>query len=209
MKYGDESLDISGRRVTLARAISRVTPAPIINLVVGTIMSIASSNRLGPVLTSSASILVCLIFMVILPVMPIIIEAYRGNVDLDVSQQEVRTKFFAFAIFFYLIAFSIYSVLNADIMQYLSAAYITVTVGVMLVNRISKVSVHGAGVGGPGTALIIEYGLLASPVLVVWILVIWSRTILRQHTLRESISGVLLATAITILTYYFLPMVVY
>ena len=201
MKYGDETLDLSGRDVTLARAISRITPAPIINLVVGTIMSIASSDRLGPILTPSTSILLCLIFMVVLPVAPILVEAYRGKVDLDVSRQEVRTKFFAYAILFYLIAFSSYYLADAQVMINLSAAYITVTTGVMLVNRISKVSVHGAGVGGPGTALMIEYGFLAAPIIPVWILVVWSRTVLKQHTLTQSLSGVLLAAVITLLTY--------
>lgn len=105
-----------------------------------------------------------------------------------------------------MIAFSIYYVVNAEVMLHLSGAYITVTTGVMLVNRISKVSVHGAGVGGPGTALIIEYGLLAAPIIIIWILVVWSRTALKQHTLIQSLSGVLLAAAITILTYYILPM---
>jgi membrane-associated phospholipid phosphatase len=206
MKYGDETLDLSGRDVTLARAISRITPAPIINLVVGTIMSISSSDRLGPILTPSTSILLCLIFMVVLPVAPILVEAYRGKVDLDVSRQEVRTKFFAYAIFFYLIAFSSYYLADAQVMINLSAAYITVTTGVMLVNRISKVSVHGAGVGGPGTALMVEYGFLAAPIIPVWILVVWSRTVLKQHTLTQSLSGVLLASVITLLTYYTLFM---
>jgi len=146
--------------------------------------------------------------MVVLPVTPIIIEAYRENVDLDVSKQEVRTRFFAYAIFFYVIAFSIYYVMKADVMLHLSGAYITVTTGVMLVNRISKVSVHGAGVGGPGTALMVEYGLLAAPIIIIWILVVWSRTVLKQHTLIQSLSGVFLAAAITILTYYIFPILV-
>jgi membrane-associated phospholipid phosphatase len=88
-------------------------------------------------------------------------------------------------------------------MSTLAAAYFAVTSGVLLVSLRSKISVHGAGVGGPGAALIYVYGSLAMLVAIVWILVIYSRMTLKQHTLGQSITGVVLAIVIAWVTYFF------
>ncbi|MGY5858185.1 MAG: hypothetical protein RTU63_02350 [Candidatus Thorarchaeota archaeon] len=207
MKYGDESLDLHGRRVSVARTISRGTPAPLINLYVGIIFSIYSPIGLGPILTPLSNIILCLIMMVILPISPILYSAMKGNVDLDVSEWESRTKFFLFSLPVYAGAFIVYSLLGSIIMSALAAAYFTVTSGVTLANQKTKVSVHGAGIGGPGTALFFVFGWLALPVVIVWVLVIWSRTVLKQHTLKQSIAGVLLGIVITFCTYPFVYIV--
>lgn len=203
MKYGDELLDLHGKRISAARIISRITPAPLINLYVGIIFSFYSPVGLGSVLTPLSNILLCIIMMVILPITPILYSAKKGNVDLDVSEWENRTKFFLFTLPVYACAFLVYWQLDCVIMSALAAAYFTVTSGVTLANQKTKVSVHGAGIGGPGTALFFVFGWLAFPVVIVWILVIWSRTILKQHTLKQSIAGVLLGIIITFCTYPF------
>jgi membrane-associated phospholipid phosphatase len=142
--------------------------------------------------------------MVILPPAPIVIEAWRGNVDLDVSERETRTKFFLFSMICDVIAFGIYNYFDCLVMSTLAAAYFTVTLGVMLVSLKWKISVHGAGIGGPGTALIYVYGPIALLVVIFWILVIYSRVTLKQHTVGQSIGGVILAMIITLFTYFFL-----
>jgi membrane-associated phospholipid phosphatase len=204
VKYHDELLDLKGPGVTASRVISRFTAAPLINLYVGIIFSFASPIGLGPVLTPLSSILIVTIVMVILPPAPIVYEAWKGNVDLDVSERETRTKFFVFSMICDVVAFAIYSYFDCLIMSTLAAAYFTVTLGVMLVSLKWKISVHGAGIGGPGTALIYVYGLIGSLVVVFWILVIYSRVTLKQHTLGQSIGGVILAMMITFFTYFFL-----
>ena len=203
VKYHDELLDLKGPQVTISRVISRLTPAPLINLYVGIIFSLASPIGLGPVLDPLSSILICLIVMVILPITPIVYEAWKGNVDLDVSERESRTKFFAFSMMCDVIAFVVYGYFGCHIMSTLAAAYFSVTAGVLLVSLRSKISVHGAGVGGPGMALIYVYGPVVFAVVIVWILVIYSRITLKQHTLRQSVAGVALAIIITLFTYFF------
>ncbi|MGY5881402.1 MAG: hypothetical protein RTV31_14215 [Candidatus Thorarchaeota archaeon] len=200
-------LDLHGRRVVVARVISRLAPAPLINLYVGIIFSLFSPIGLGPILTPLSNILLCIIMMVILPITPILYSARKGAVDLDVSEWESRTKFFLFSLPFYAGAFIVYSLLDCMIMSALAAAYFTVTSGVTLANQKSKVSVHGAGIGGPGTALFFVFGWFALPVIIVWILVIWSRTVLKQHSLKQSIAGVMLGIVITLCTYPFVYIV--
>lgn len=204
MKYHDELLELEGKRVNFARVISRVTPAPLINLYVGIIFSLFSPIGLGPILNPPSSILICIVLMVILPIIPIIYEAWKGNVDLDVSERESRTKFFIFSMLCYSIAFIVYWIFSCHIMSTLAAAYFSVTAGVLVVSLRSKISVHGAGVGGPGAALIYVYGPIALFVIVLWILVVYSRISLKQHTLEESIAGVVLGIIIAWMTYFFL-----
>ncbi|MGY5877051.1 MAG: hypothetical protein RTU30_14970 [Candidatus Thorarchaeota archaeon] len=201
MKFGDEGLGLKGRDVTVARIISRLTPAPLINLYVGSIMVFTSPVALGPILTPWTALLLCIIFMVILPVTPIIIEAWRGNIDLDVSLQEMRSRFFVFAIVCYLLAILIFIIFECLIMYVLAAAYFGVTTGVMIANYRTKVSVHAAGVGGPGTALFMVYGIVALPVVAVWIAVVWARTVLHQHSTHQSIVGLFIGIIITFLVY--------
>jgi membrane-associated phospholipid phosphatase len=97
-----------------------------------------------------------------------------------------------------------YAFLGRHIMSTLAAAYFTVTLGVTIVSYRWKISVHGAGVGGPGAALIYVYGAVAIFVAIIWILVIWARTTLKQHSLEQSVGGVLLAIIISWTTYFFL-----
>jgi membrane-associated phospholipid phosphatase len=201
LKYGDELIELHGANVTIARIISRLTPAPLINLYLGVIFSLFSPIGLGPILSPTASLLFCVALMVILPIMPIIIEAARGNIDLDVSQRESRTKFFLFSLLCYAISYVLYTIMGCVIMSSLAAAYFTVTLGVAITSLKYKVSVHGAGVGGPGMALIIVFGLYALLVVFVWIVVIWARVVLRQHSIHQSIAGVLIGIFITIVTF--------
>lgn len=197
MKYGDELLDLHGRRVAVARVISRLSAAPLINLYVGIIFSIWSPIGLGPVLTPFSSVAVCVVVMVALPVGPIFMAAQSGTVDLDVSVRETRPKFFAFSLCCYVLAYLIYWYLGALLMSTLAAAYFFVTSGVMIVSFYSKVSVHAAGVGGPGIGLIIIFGLSALPVVLLWIAVVWARTTLQQHTFPQSIIGLLIGIVIS------------
>jgi len=102
------------------------------------------------------------------------------------------------------LAFSVYSYFACHIMSTLAATYFAVTLGVAIVSLRWKVSVHGAGVGGPGAALIYVYGPFALLVAIVWALVIWSRITLKQHSIEESVGGVVLAIAIALMSYTFL-----
>ena len=197
MKYGDELLDLHGPRISVARAISRLSAAPLINFYVGFIFSLWSPVGLGPVLKPLESLLICATVMVVLPVAPILIAAKKGSVDLDVSARENRPKFFAFSLCCYALAYLVYWYLQSIIMSVLAAAYFFVTAGVMVASLRTKVSVHAAGVGGPGIGLIIVYGMPALTVVILWIAVVWARTALLQHTLVQSVQGLLIGVTVS------------
>ncbi|MHA2378475.1 MAG: hypothetical protein ACXADS_04300 [Candidatus Thorarchaeota archaeon] len=201
LRFGDEGLEFSGRGTTSAQVVSRLTPAPLVNLYVGAIMAYSSPIGLGPIFNPVASLSVVTVIMVIMPIVPIVFEAWRGRTDLDVSARESRPKFLAFSLLCYALAFAIFGYASCPVLQVLAAAYFTVTLGVLVASFWTKVSVHGAGVGGPGTALLIVYGWPAFPVVLLWGLVIWSRTKLKQHSLLQATAGVLIGILITLPTY--------
>ncbi len=205
MKFGDEMLDLTGREVTLARIISRLTGAPLINFYVGTIMIIfAPPLTFGVILSPLSAFLICMSLMVVTPILPILYQAWRGNIDLDISTQKMRARFFGFAILCYTLAFMMYFIAQSPLMYNLAAAYACVTAGVMLANFRTKVSVHSAGVAGPGTALILVYGPAALFVIILWIVVVWSRVILKQHSLNQGLLGIGIGVIITLIVYAFL-----
>jgi membrane-associated phospholipid phosphatase len=205
LKYGDELLDLKGPTITLARITSRLLPAPLVNLYVGIILSLWSPVGLGPTLRPLESILICIVAMVVLPIVPILYSAWRGHVDLDVSERESRPKFFLFSLLCYALAYIVYWYLGSLAMMTLAAAYFLVTAAVMTASFKTKVSVHAAGVGGPGTVIILMFGPVALVFTLLWVAVVWSRTALRQHTLAQSIAGlaigILVAAVATVLVY--------
>ncbi|NWF95150.1 MAG: hypothetical protein HXY34_03325 [Candidatus Thorarchaeota archaeon] len=142
--------------------------------------------------------------MVIAPVVPIVYDAWQGRVDLDVSDRSKRGWYFLWALMCYATAYAAYYVGECHVMAVLSAAYFTVTLGVMLATLRYKVSVHAAGAAGPSTALVYMYGWTAAPVVLVWGAIVWSRVKLRQHTARQGMVGLFLGAAITALTYLWL-----
>ncbi len=201
MKYYDETLGLTGRRVLLARAISRVVPAPFVNLYVTLIMSYFPPESLGPYLNPLSVVLICLALMVVLPLSPIVFQAWRGKVDLDVSTREMRLRFFMFSLVCYALAYVVYWFFQCGLMSVLAAAYFGVTLAVMISTLRTKVSVHAAGVGGPGAALLYVYGVLAVPVLALWVAVVWARTFLKQHTLAQSVAGLVIGAIVTYFVY--------
>ncbi len=204
MKFNDELLDLDGRHVVIARVVSRITPAPIFNIYVAIIIVFTSPIGLGPVLGPLEALIICILSMVIAPITPIIYSAWRGHVDLDVSQRQLRTKFFAFSLGCYIVAIAIYSLLQCHVLSVLAAAYLTVTAAVMIATLKTKISVHAAGVGGPGTALVYMYGPIMVPIVFIWAAVVWARTVLRQHTIAQGVAGIIIGLVVTLTTYIIL-----
>ncbi len=201
MLFGDQVLKLKGRKVSLARVISRLTAAPLFNLYIALLIALTSPIGLGPVLGPIELVFICALTMVILPISPILINAWRGHVDLDVSRREHRGRYFLFSIACYALAYILYSLTQCTVMAILAAAYVFVTSGVTMTNHYTKVSVHAAGVSGPGTALIWMYGVVALLVVPIWFLVVWSRMTLKQHSLEQGLLGLLIGIVITLAVY--------
>ncbi len=201
VRFGDDHLTIEDKSVRIARAVSRAAAAPLFNLYTVIVIVILSPDQLGPLLDSLSAVMICVVLMVTMPVAPILLSAHRGYTDLDVSEQSKRGKFFLFSVGCYALAWWAYTTLQCHILAVLAAGYVGVSSSLLLLNLRTKVSVHAAGVSGPGTALIYMYGPLASVVTIIWILVVWSRVVLVQHTLRQGALGIATGAIVTFAVY--------
>ncbi|MCF7796715.1 MAG: hypothetical protein K9N11_02145 [Lentisphaeria bacterium] len=96
------------------------------------------------------------LFCIFLPLVYLLIQKKRGSIDdLDIRQRERRNRHFAVFIVFYLLQLFIFSLLDTP--RYLLAlafAYFFNTLIYAIINRYWKISIHGAGVGGPVGALL-------------------------------------------------------
>ncbi|MFX1486588.1 MAG: hypothetical protein ACFFBS_05785 [Promethearchaeota archaeon] len=140
------------------------------------------------------------IFIGFLPISAVIYERSKGNVSLEVPNQEERTYFLVLAVFFYGIGAVIFYLIQCMIMFVISAAYITVTSTVTAVNSRTKVSVHAAGAAGPLTAIVMVYGIWTLFVYSIVVLVVWVRLELKAHTSSELLTGTIIGIIMTVLT---------
>ncbi|WXG39787.1 MAG: hypothetical protein WED07_03000 [Candidatus Freyarchaeum deiterrae] len=195
---------VGNRRDTAYRAadlISKVlAPQPFAFLVV-LILAFASPIGTGPILNSLYCFLLGIIFIVFLPVSPVLVAYALGRVDIWVSSRTRRTPFFIFAILIYLIGSLIFFYGKSTAMYAISLSYVFVTLSVAIINLKWKISVHTAGVSGPSTALVGVFGLVALPVVALIVLVVWSRIKLKAHTTWQSIAGAIVGTLVTLGVY--------
>lgn len=139
---------VGNRRDTAYRAadlISKVlAPQPFAFLVV-LILAFASPIGTGPILNSLYCFLLGIIFIVFLPVSPVLVAYALGRVDIWVSSRTRRTPFFIFAILIYLIGSLIFFYGKSTAMYAISLSYVFVTLSVAIINLKWKISVHTAG----------------------------------------------------------------
>lgn len=138
--------------------------------------------------------------MVVLPILGFIHRRVRAGVyaDRDISVREQRHVIYALgAVCATCYSVAVYTLdgpleLKATLMALFAAGL----VGMML-NFLSKVSIHTGGIAGLVTVLIVLFGRGAWPALLLVPLVGWSRVVLGRHTMRQVIAGALTAMTVT------------
>lgn len=144
------------------------------------------------------------LFCIVLPLFYLIAQKRRGNIEeLDIRQREQRHRHFAVFLVLYVLQFFIFLVLRSpDYILALAFAYAFNTLIYALINRSWKISIHGAGVGGPvGALLFISSGaqwwlLLLFPFLA------WSRVTLKHHTPAQVAAGLGLGFMLVYFEFY-------
>ena len=179
------------------KLLSCILMPPMIALYAIVSFSLFSPIGLGS-LNAFSSIAIGVVFLVLVPLG----SAYyfnRGNIDVD--KKEDRVIPYLVGIVSYLIASSIFWLLNAHIMFVISMAYVFVTSAISIINIFWKISAHTAGVAGPTTALIYVFGLNLIPLYALTLLVIWIRLKLKAHNMLQLMTGAIVAIFITSLVY--------
>ncbi len=138
-------------------------------------------------------------------IMLILFEMLRGDFsDFDISKKEQRTKFFIILFFLGVIYLAI-AMYFKGIFFPLSFISLGIAFGVVLfalVNRLIKASIHVAVSSGFVVSMYLLFGEEMF-LLTLWIVPVvgWARVLLKRHSIGEVISGGLLGTAITMVTF--------
>jgi membrane-associated phospholipid phosphatase len=187
----------------LAERISLVLSAPILAFLAVAIFSSMSPIGLGPFLSDLTSAILGVLFLSILPILPVLYYARKGIVDIDVSDRRMRPKLFGMAILGYSLGVISFYFLQGTSLMVLSVAYVCVTSAVAFVSLFWKISVHTAGVAGPVTGLTYVFGWIAALLYLLLLPVAWARLKLKAHSFLQVFCGSIAAVLVTLAVYLF------
>ena len=135
--------------------------------------------------------------IVVLPLLALIHRRVRAGVFAD-SQVSVREQrhilYIVGAVCTTIYCVAVYTLDGpVELKATLMALFVAGLVAMGINYSLSKISIHTGGVAGLVTVLIVLFGRSALPVLLLVPLVAWSRVALGRHTIRQVISGALVA----------------
>ena len=189
----------------IAETISTITQPPIITIPLFLIICMVLSFENGTFSLSKFLTLelISLVFTSLLPMAIILLWAKRINTDRDISNREDRFVPLVVGIVSYFIGVLVSLILNADnFLTLLLLCYAVNTGVVLLITFKWKISVHTTGISGPIAALILLLGPVGAVFGVIYPIVIWSRVLLKKHTLAQAICGGVQGFILTVVEMY-------
>lgn len=144
--------------------------------------------------------LVMFLSTVFLPILYFIYKRRKGEIiNRDAVIKEERTDVYRFGLILFSLAYIFVVIIKANIfIQIYFLNYTLSTFGVLLINKKFKISIHSMTPAGVSALLLFIDPLLASFVLIIMFLVMWSRLELKVHTLKEVLSGMIYGFSVTL-----------
>ena len=192
-------------RLKTAKHISTFTNPPIICIPLFLIICIILSFNGANFNFNKFVILemVSLIFASILPMAIILFWAKKLGTDKDISNRSDRYMPLIVGIISYFIGFLVSFIFHLDnFLTCLLLCYSINTGVVLLFTTKWKLSVHTTGLSGPVAALILLLGPIGALFDILYPILIWSRVLLKKHTLSQAISGGVQGFFLTVLEMY-------
>ncbi len=192
-------------KTRLADKISTITNPPIITIPLFLIICVVLSFENGAFDFNKFIVLemISLVFASILPMAIIVFWAKKLNTDKDISNRQDRFIPLVIGIVSYFIGVLVSLALHADNFLALLLLCYAVNTGVVLLITVKwKISVHTTGLSGPVAALILLLGPIGAVFGILYPIVIWSRVLLKKHTLSQAICGGVQGFFLTVLEMY-------
>ncbi|WP_462316147.1 hypothetical protein [Methanobrevibacter sp.] len=192
-------------KLKVAKSISTVTNPPIICIPLFLIICLTLSFGSEGFDWAKFLVLeaVSLVFASILPMAIILFWAKKLNTDSDISNRSDRYMPLIVGIVSYLIGFIICLVFRLDnFLTCLLLCYAVNTGVVLLITTKWKISVHTTGLSGPVGALILLLGPFGAIFGLIYPVLIWSRVLLKKHTLSQAICGGVQGFFLTVVEMY-------
>jgi membrane-associated phospholipid phosphatase len=192
-------------KLKIAKIISTLTNPPIICIPLFFIICLVLSFENGTFDFSKFMILelISLIFASALPMAIILLWAKKLNTDSDISNREDRFTPLIVGIISYFIGFLVLLTLGFD--DFLTALLLCYSINtgvILLITTKWKISVHTTGLSGPVAALILLLGPIGALFGILYPILIWSRVLLKKHTLAQAIAGGVQGFFLTVLEMY-------
>lgn len=192
-------------KLKIAEGISTFTNPPIICIPLFFIICLTLSFTAGGFDISKFIVLevISLIFASLLPMAIILFWAKKLGTDKDISNRSDRYMPLIVGIVSYFIGFLICLIFKLDnFLTCLLLCYSINTGVVLLFTSKWKISVHTTGLSGPVAALILLLGPIGALFGLIYPVLIWSRVLLKKHTLSQAISGGVQGFFLTVLEMY-------
>jgi membrane-associated phospholipid phosphatase len=183
----------------LANFISTIGNAPVISVFIFIALNyflITGSDFISVTL-------VCLLFAAILPSIIAYVWVKSKNLELDMPNKEDRVYPLLWILLSYLIGVIVlYLIAAPAITTVLMFCYFSNTLVGLLISLFWKISIHSVGIAGPVAFLIYVFGYYGLIFLTLIPLIMWSRLILKRHTLNQVIVGAFLGFLMTSVQIY-------
>lgn len=192
-------------KLKIAKPISTFTNPPIICIPLFLIICLTLSFAGGEFdLTKFITLeVVSLVFASALPMAIILFWAKKLGTDRDISNRSDRYMPLIVGIVSYFIGFLVCLIFDLDnFLTCLLLCYSVNTGVVLLITAKWKISVHTTGLSGPNAALILLLGPVGALIGILYPLIIWSRVLLKKHTLAQAIAGGVQGYFLTVLEMY-------
>lgn len=137
---------------------------------------------------------------VLLPLIYFLYKRKRGEIiNRDAVIKEERNDVYIFSIMIFSFAYVIAVFINAPIFIQIYLLNFTIsTIGVYFINKKFKISVHSISASGTSAILIFISPILSTIIFLITILIMWSRTVLKVHTTKEVIYGMIYGFCVTL-----------
>jgi len=138
------------------------------------------------------------LFLVVVPLAPVLTAAKAGITDLFVSDRGVRTPLLTAAVASYLAGYAYFRRIDMWPLEFTFLAYATVTAGLVVINALhTKGSIHVAGAVGPGLTLLMLGEAVGLFLLAISPIVAWVRLSGGAHDRGQVLIGGLTAATLT------------
>lgn len=137
---------------------------------------------------------------VLLPLIYFLYKRRRGEIiNRDAVIKEERNDVYIFSIMIFSFAYVIAVFIHAPIFIQIYLLNFTIsTIGVYFINKKFKISVHSMSASGTSAILLFINPILSAIFFLITLFIMWSRTVLRVHTIKEVIYGMIYGFCVTL-----------
>lgn len=192
-------------KMKIAKIISDLTNPPIICIPLFLIICIFLSFENGTFNLIKFIILeaISIVFASVLPMAIILLWAKRIGTDKDISNRQDRFTPLIVGVVSYFIGFLVSLFANVDHFLTVLLLCYSINTGVVLLITVKwKISVHTTGLSGPVGALILLLGPFGALFGILYPILIWSRVLLKKHTMAQAVAGGVQGFFLTVLEFY-------